>query len=74
MCEYARKRDISDVYLLYPLYRFEENEPSFPYGICKSNKGDIKVHFIRIPFIFEDDEEVSKKKLKEIILELFNIS
>lgn len=74
VCEYARKRDISDVYLLYPLYRFEENEPSFPYGISKSNKGDIKVHFIRIPFIFEDDEEDSKKKLKEIILELFNIS
>lgn len=73
VCEYARKRNISDVYLLYPLFRYEKNEPTFPIGISKSPMGDIIVHFIRVPFIFEEDEDRTRDMLKEVIMDLFNI-
>ena len=45
--EYARKRDIQDVYLLYPMYRYEEKEKEFPVAVSESPSGDINVHFIR---------------------------
>lgn len=73
VCEYARKRNISDVYLLYPMYRFEENEPGFPIGKSKSPQGDINIHFIRLPFVFEEDEEHTKRMLQDVILDIFNI-
>lgn len=73
VCEYARKRDISDVYLLYPLYRYEDNEPSFPMGISKSPKGDINIHFIRLPFIYEEDETKVENMLKEVIEQVLDL-
>ena len=69
--EYARKRDIGDVYLLYPMYRYEEAEEDFPVAISESPSGNINVHFIRMPFVFEDDEEYTKGMLKDIILDIF---
>ena len=74
VCEYARKRNISDVYLLYPMYRYEDNEPSFPVGKSKSAQGDINIHFIRIPFVFEDDEEYTQRMIKQVILDIFDIN
>lgn len=74
VCEYARKRGISDVYLLYPMFRYEdENEPSFPIGISKGSSSDINVHFIRLPFVFESDEEKVKRQLADVIKRIFNI-
>lgn len=70
VCEYARKRNIEDVYLLYPMYRFEEKEPIFPMGISKSAKGNINVHFIRLPFVFETDAEKTKLQLAEVIKQI----
>lgn len=73
VCEYARKRNINDVYLLYPMYRYEEKEPAFPIGVSKSPSGDINVHFIRMPFIFEDNEAKTKQQLTDVIKQVFAI-
>lgn len=73
VCEYARKRGLNDVYLLYPLYRFEEDEPDFPIGNSVSEDGStIRVHFVRLPFIFEDDDNI-KNRLKSIIEEIIGL-
>ena len=69
--EYARKRGIGDVYLLDPMYRYEEAEDDFPIAISESPSGNINVHFIRMPFVFEEDEEHTKGMLKDIILDIF---
>lgn len=74
VCEYARKRDISDVYLLYPLFRYEENEPHFPVGKSQGSSGEINIHFIRLPFIFEEDEQKVKNQLINVIENIFNIN
>lgn len=71
--EYARKRDIEDVYLLYPMYRYEEKENEFPVAVSESPSGDINVHFIRLPFIFEEDEEKTKQQLIEVIEQIFMV-
>ena len=73
VCEYARKRNITDVYLLYPMFRYEENEPTFPVGKSKGKQGNINIHFIRLPFVFEDDEENTKQMLRKVILDIFGI-
>lgn len=73
ICEYARKRNILDIYLLYPLYRFEENEPDFPIGISRGGSGDIRIHFVRLPFVFENDIQHTKEQLKSVILDIFDL-
>lgn len=73
VCEYARKRGIQDAYLLYPMYRYEEKEPIFPIGISPSPSGDIRIHFIRVPFIFEEDDKKMKEQLKDILLDIIGI-
>ena len=73
VCEYARKRNLTDVYLLYPMYRFEENEPDFPVGTSQSPTGNINIHFIRLPFIFEDDENALRNQLKTVIEDIFSL-
>lgn len=50
VCEYARKRNISDVYLPYPMFKYEENEPHFPIGKRQGVSGDINIYFIKVPF------------------------
>lgn len=72
--EYARKRDITDVYLLYPMYRYEEKEDEFPVAVSESPSGDINVHFIRLPFIFEEEnEEKTRQQLTDVIMSVFEI-
>lgn len=39
------------------MYRYEEKEEEFPVAVSESPSGDINVHFIRMPFIFEGDED-----------------
>lgn len=73
--EYARKRDIADVYLLYPMYRYEEKEEEFPVAVSESPSGDINVHFIRMPFIFEEEtEERTRQQLTDVILSVFELT
>ena len=73
VCEYARKRNVSDVYLLYPMYRYEDAEPHYPVGKSQSESGDINIHFIRLPFIFEEDESHVKTQLTAVIKRIFEI-
>ena len=73
VCEYARKRNITDVYLLYPMFRYEENEPTFPMGKSKGDNDTINIHFIRLPFVFEEDEDQTKEMLRKVILNIFGI-
>lgn len=70
---YARTRGLQDVYLLYPMFRYEENEPKNPYGINLTPVGDnpIRVHLVRLPFVFEKDEEKTKQCLVKAIQNLF---
>ena len=73
VCEYARKRNLSDVFLLYPQFRYEDVDGVKPMGVSKShgNGKDINIHFVRLPFIFEDDDLKVKQKLQKIIMSLF---
>lgn len=73
VCEYARKRDITDVYLLYPMYRYEENEPHFPVGKSQGTSGNINIHFVRLPFVFEDDESKVKAQLSSVIEKILDL-
>ena len=73
VCEYARKRNVSDVYLLYPMYRYEDAEPHYPVGKSQSESGDINIHFIRLPFIFEEDESQVKTQLTAVIKRIFEL-
>jgi len=71
--EYARKRDINDVYLLYPMYRYEQAEEDFPVAVSESPSGDINVHFIRMPFVFEEGENHTKDMLAYTIRMIFGV-
>lgn len=73
MVTYAWKRGAKDVFLLYPMYRNEDIEPDFPYAICESPTGNITIHFIRLPFVFEADENRTEQKLTNIIKQIFEI-
>lgn len=73
VCEYARKRNVTDVYLLYPMYRNEETEPHFPVGKSRGNT-NIRIHFIRLPFIFEENEENVKTQLISVIYRIFDLN
>lgn len=71
---YAVSRGLDKVYLLYPQFRFEEKEPN-PAILKKSvevegQKSNIDIYAVRIPFVFEDDDEKTSRCLKEAILSL----
>lgn len=74
--EYAAKRGLTETYLLYPLFRFEEDEPEFPVLkgtiMVDGTNHEINVHIIRLPFIFEDDINIVKNRLAEIIMGIFS--
>ena len=55
------------------MYRYEEKEEVFPYAVSKSDMGNINVHFIRLPFIFEEDEQKTKQQLTDVIKSVFDI-
>ena len=76
---YAVKRGVDKAYLLYPLYRKEENEPDMVtlQQVIKSD-GDsleslktISVYLVRLPFVFEDDIDRVKNNLKQVIEGIF---
>lgn len=73
--EYAVSRGLGDVYLLYPLYRYEENEPTYPTMKREVTVGGVKyiinVHPIRLPFIFEEDIDATKNNLRTVINSIF---
>lgn len=72
MISYAVKRGIYDVYLLYPLYRLEENEPEFPVAQASVSSGEtVHVHLVRLPFVFEEDTEKTKEMLIKSIDKIF---
>lgn len=72
MISYAVKRGISDVYLLYPLYRLEENEPDFPITSSTLASGEtVRVHLVRLPFVFEEDIENTRDLLTATINKIF---
>lgn len=73
VCEYARKRGVSEVFLLYPMYRYEEKKLTSPAGKSSGLSGDINIHFIRLPFIFEEDAQKTKEQLKEVIETIFDL-
>lgn len=71
--EYAAHRDLDKAYLLYPMYRFEEEEPADVVLERTSVSGkQILVHVVRLPFIFEEDYEATKANLRKSILQIFS--
>lgn len=68
---YAAKRGLSDGYLLYPMYRFEDEEPSGP-ELKQTVSVDgvdhlVTIHLIRLPFVFEEDVAHTKQMLIDSI-------
>ena len=55
------------------MYRYEEKELIFPTGKSSGPGGDINIHFIRLPFIFEEDEQKTKEQLREVIENIFEL-
>lgn len=70
---YARTRNLSDVYLLYPMFRYEDIELEPVTGTNRKEDGTepIKVHLVRLPFIFEDDTERTTDNLRIAIKHIF---
>lgn len=72
---YAIKRDIKDVYLLYPMYRLEDENDAIPTmfipftvdGLSYS----LKVHIVRLPFVFDGDADLLKLRLAAIVQSFF---
>jgi len=76
MLTYAVSRGIKRVYLLYPQFRFEDVEPN-PAIMNKSvqiagTREVIEIYAVRIPFVFEQNEDDTKINLKSIITSLFD--
>lgn len=64
---YAAKKGLSDGYLLYPMYRYEDAEPSSP-ELKQTVSVDgvnhvVTIHLVRLPFVFEEDVEYIKQML-----------
>lgn len=70
---YARKRNLTDVYLLYPMFRHEEVELESVVGISPKEDGSepINVHLVRLPFVFEEDAESTTENLRKAITHIF---
>lgn len=71
--EYAAHRDLDRAYLLYPMYRFEDEEPSDVVLERVSQSGKrIDIHVVRLPFVFEEDIEKTKNNLAVSIKRIFS--
>ena len=74
MLAYAIRRGIDKIFLLYPLFRFEDVEPNNPIlkvdFSLEENKYSVDVHVLRVPFVFEKDNTFTKDKLSKIILDI----
>lgn len=70
--EYAAHRDLDKAYLLYPMYRLEGEEPDDVVLERVSQAGKkIDIHIVRLPFVFEEDVERTKKMLLSTIRNIF---
>lgn len=73
--EYALRRGLTKAYLLYPLFRNEDDEPSslLLKGeiIVEGKSHSVDVYLVRVPFIFEDDVEAVKDRLARVIESMF---
>lgn len=74
--EYARKRNLHEAYLLYPMYYDEPVEPNYAVledeYVSDGIQYALNVIAVRIPFIFEENEENTKAKLTTAISSIFN--
>lgn len=75
--EYAYKRNLKEGYLLYPVFRYEDLEQPQVVTLkgnilVDGEKHSIDVFVMRIPFIFEDDEEETTEKLFASISSIFD--
>ena len=72
---YAVKRNLPDVYLLYPMFRYESEEPDMPMmkieHLVDGQTKPINVHIARVPFIFEENSEKTKIELANAINKIF---
>jgi hypothetical protein len=50
---------------------YEVIEKYSPIAVSESHYGNIKVHFIRMPFVFEEDVGNTKRKLVEVVKGIF---
>ncbi len=65
--EYALKRNIRDVHLLYPMYRYESEEPLGAILKQQIDGNEIRIHVLRIPFVFEKETDKVLSSLKNVI-------
>lgn len=72
---YVAKRGLSDGYLLYPMCRFENEEPSAPElqqeVIVDGVNHVVTIHLVRLPFVFEEDIERTKQMLTTSLQSIF---
>ena len=73
--EYAIKRGLLEGYLLYPMYRYEEEDLNSP-KLLKRITVDgqdyiVTIYIVRLPFVFEDDIEHTKQMLTTSIRAIF---
>ena len=71
---YANTRGLKDVYLLYPMFRYEDLEPNTLVG-KNTPAGAIEpilVHLVRLPFVFEEDVDGVYCALRKAILNIFD--
>ena len=76
--EYAYKRNLKEGYLLYPVFRYEDMEQPQVVTLkgnilVDGEKHSIDVYVMRIPFIFEDNEEETTKSLFACINSIFDV-
>ena len=72
--EYARKESLKDVYLIYPMYRYEEPELDHPIGVNVTGVEEINVHFVRVPFVFEENVGQTEEMIKKAITSIFDLA
>lgn len=75
--EYAYKRNLKEGYLLYPVFRYEDLEqPQIVtlkgYILVDGEKHSIDVYVMRIPFVFEENEEETLAKLSSCLDAIFS--
>lgn len=73
---YAIKNGRKDVYLLYPQFRQEDVELTpfvvpIPIILEDGKEKVINAHFVRLPFVFELDDNKTKENLSKVLLSLF---
>lgn len=69
---YAARRGVGDVYLLYPMFRLEDEEDSAARLVIPFAEREVNVHIVRLPFVFGDDAEVTRARLASVLEAIFS--